>query len=135
MGRVCTDGDMDGDRGGIAIGLAQQAEVNETRVGDGFEMLPERFAKTLLVIQCRVKLTAGFFSGSEAAVREHGFHVFAGLSGDGDFEIVNRGRAVERKGSGVTALHKIDQDGREAALDDMAAESPEDHFLAGAGVD
>ena len=56
------------------------------------------------------------------------------MAGDGDFEIVDRGGAVHGESGGVTAAHQIDQNGRQSALDDVAAESPEDHFLAGAGV-
>ena len=87
--------------------------------------LPARSA-----IQRGVHFAAGFFGGAEAAVGEHRFHVFAGVAGDGDFEIVDRGGAVQREGGGVAAAHQIDQDRREAALDDVAAESPQDHFLA-----
>ncbi len=57
-------------------------------------MAAERFSETLFVFQSRVELAAGFFGGAKAAIREHSFHVFAGVPGDGNFEIVNRGRAV-----------------------------------------
>ena len=103
-------------------------------------MTPERFSETLFAIQgCSliqgpVELTAGFLRRAEAAIGKHGFDIFAGVSGDRDFKIVDRGRTVERKRRGVTPVHEIDQDRRQAAFYDVAAESPEDHFLAGASV-
>ena len=60
---------------------------------------------------------------------KHGFDVFAGMAGDGDFEIVNRGRAVQREGGGVAALHQVDQHRREPALDDVPAQAPQDRSL------
>ncbi len=50
-------------------------------------------------------------------------------AGDGDFEIVDGGRAVHGEGRGVAALHQVDQHRRQAALDDVPAHAPE-HRLA-----
>ena len=43
--RVGSDGDMDGDRRGVAIGFAQQAGGGEARIGDLFQMTAEGFAE------------------------------------------------------------------------------------------
>ena len=51
------------------------------------------------------------------------------MSGEGDFEIVNGGGAVQGEAGGVAAAHQIEQDRREAALDDVAAHAPEDGAL------
>ena len=86
------------------------------------------------MIQSPVKLATGFLGCAEAAIGEHGFHILAGVAGDGDFEIVNRGGAVQCESRGVTAAHEIDENRGQAAFNDMAAESPEDHLFASAGV-
>ena len=44
------------------------------------------------------------------------------------------GGAVEGEGGGIAAVQQVDQDRREAALDDVAAEAPQDAAAAGAGV-
>ena len=73
-----------------------------------------------------VHLAAGLFGGAEAAVGQHGLHVFAGVAGQRDFEIVDRGGAIQREARGIAAAHQIEQHGREAALDHVAAHAPED---------
>ena len=77
-----------------------------------------------------IHFATSFFGGAEAAVGEHGFDIFAGLAGDGDFEIVNGGSSVQRESGRVAAAHEIDENRREAALDDVTAESPQDHLFA-----
>ena len=134
--RVGADGDVHGDRRG-GCDRPRTAGWRRRNAGSAicFEMTAERFAEARLRQSSempRYNLAAGFFGGAETAIGKHGFDIFAGLAGDGDFEIVDRGGAVQRKGGGVAAAHEIDQNGRQAALDDVAAESPEDHLLAGA---
>ena len=110
-------------------------DAAKARIGDAFEMMSERLAEALVArLQSRVKLAAGFLGCAKAAIGEHGFDIFAGVAGDGDFEIVNRGGAIQCESSRVTAAHEIDKNRREAALDDVAAESPDDHLLTSAGV-
>ena len=98
--RVGPNGDVDGHRRGVAIRFAQQAGSGKARVGDGFKMTPQRLSETLLLlqlgisIQSSVELTTRFFRRPETAVGEHRFDIFAGLSGDGDFKIMDRGRSV-----------------------------------------
>ena len=60
---------------------------------------------------------------------QDGFHVFTGVSGESDFEIVNGGGAVQGETGGVAAAHQIEQDRREAAFDDVPAHAPEDGAL------
>jgi len=69
-----------------------------------------------------VHLPPGLLGRAEPAVRQHRFHVFAGVAGQRNFEIVDGGRAVQRKRGNVAAAHQVDDDRREAALDDMAAQ-------------
>src|SRR5579864_4370519 len=95
-------------------------------------MAAERFAEAVASAERGIHFAAGFLGCSEASIRQDGFHVFAGLAGDGDFKIVNRGCAVQGEGAGVAALHQVDQNWRQAALDDVAAEAPQDHPLSGA---
>ena len=110
MRSIGSDGDVDRDGCRVAIGLAQQAGGGEAGIGNRLEMTAERLAEALLTVEGRVKFPASLFSGSKAAVRKHGFHVLAGLSGNGDFEIVNRGGAVQCKRGRVASAHEIDQD-------------------------
>ena len=51
------------------------------------------------------------------------------MSGESDFEIVNRGGTVQGETGGVAAAHQIEQDRREAALDDVSAHAPQDGAL------
>ncbi len=95
---------------------------------------PERFAHAQAFRRAAgdraIHLAAGLFGGAEASIGQDRFHIFAGVTGKGDFEIVDSGRAVHGEAGGVAAAHEIDQHGREAALDYVAAHAPED----GAGL-
>src|SRR5580704_763653 len=135
MRRIGSDGDVDGDGGRVSICLAEQATCGEAGIGNGFEMMAQRFSETLFAFEGGVELAAGFLSSAKAAVRQHGFHVFAGVAGDGDFEIVNRGSAVQCEARRIASTHEIDENRGEAALDDVTAEPPDNHFFASAGAD
>ena len=76
-----------------------------------------------------VHLAPGLFGRAEAPVGQDRLDVFAGVAGQRDFEIVNRGRPVERETGGVAAAHEIEQHGRQAALDDVPAHAPQDRPL------
>jgi hypothetical protein len=93
-------------------------------------MNPERLAHpnahTSAVHDRGIHLSAGFFGRPEAAIRQHGFHVLTRPACNRNLEIVNRGRAVHRKCSSKPPPHQVEQHGREAALDHMAAHSPDD---------
>jgi hypothetical protein len=79
-----------------------------------------------------VHVAAGLFGGSEAAIGKHGFDVFARSTGDGDLEIVDRGRAVHGEGGREAAIHQIDEHGGEAAFHDVPAHSPDDRLRGSA---
>src|SRR5579885_3290427 len=138
MRGVGSDGDMDGYGNAAAVSLKQQAARRVSRSCDQFEPAAQGFADAeAFAISARngaVELAAGFLGRAEAAIGQYGFDIFAGLSGERDFEIVNRGRAVHGERGGVTAVHEIDENRREAAFNDMAAEAPDNSALPGAGL-
>src|SRR5207245_2672330 len=82
-----------------------------------------------------VHLAARFFGGPETAIGQNGLNVFARKSRERDFEIVDGGRTVHGKCAGITTLHQVDQYRSQAALDDVAAESPDDGLTARARLD
>src|SRR6266851_4734372 len=82
--RIRADSDMNGDRRRIAVGLREKARAAVSGIGDCFKMPAERFAKPKVALECPVHFATGLFSGPEAAVRKHRFHIFAGLASDGD---------------------------------------------------
>ena len=59
---------------------------------------------------------------------EVGLHIFGGVAGQRDFEIVDERSAIHGDSRNKTAFHQIDQDGAEADFDDVAADAPEDGF-------
>ena len=102
------------------------------------EPLAEALAHADALVGCvadgRVHLAPRFFRGAEAPVRQHGLHVLAGLAGQSDFKVVDRGRAVHGEGGGVAAVQQVDQNRRETAFDDVAADTPEDAAALDAGL-
>jgi hypothetical protein len=82
-----------------------------------------------------IPFAAGFFRRAEAPVRQHGFHVFAGLIPPARSR--NRGWTPSRswRTRGETAAHQVDQNRRQAALDHMPAHAPEDRFPAARAAD
>ena len=108
----------------------QQAVRRELGLREFFQRAAQRFAHAELVAvptgDRDIHLAPGLFRRAKPAVREHRFHVFTGLAGDGDFEIVDGRRAVHREGGGKAAAHQVGQQGGEAALDDVPAHPPDD---------
>ena len=54
--------------------------------------------------------------------------LIARCAGESDLEIVYGGRTIHGECSGVAATHEIGEHGRKAALDDVAAHSPQDRL-------
>ena len=128
--RIGSDGDVNGHGHLRAPGLQQQAG-GSMRAGASLSSARPSASPA----PAPETISAAFHSRpvSSAAPKrpsgQHGFHVLTGLPRKRDFEIVDRGRAVHRKGCGEPAAHQVDQHRRETALDDMAAHAP-DHRLA-----
>ena len=102
--RVGADRDMHGHRGGCAPRLQKQAEGGELGVDDFIEAAPR--ASPIPIDRGRrsdgaIHLASGVFGCAEAAIGQDGFHIFAGVAGQCDLEIVNGCRAVERESGGV----------------------------------
>ena len=76
-----------------------------------------------------IHLAPGLFGRAEAAVGQHRLHVFAGVAGQRDLEIVNRRRPVQHETGRVAAVHQIEQHRREAALDHVPAHAPQNRPL------
>src|SRR5260370_18589650 len=81
-----------------------------------------------------IDVRAGFGGRAEGAVTDACFDVFGGVSGEGDFEIVDERGAVHSDAGDEAAFHKIDQDGAEADFDDVAADAPENGSALFAGA-
>ena len=77
-------------------------------------------------------MASGFLSRPEAAIREYGFDVLAGRARERYFKIVDRRRSVHGEGCREAAVHEVDQNGCQAALDHMPAHGPDDRFVGGA---
>ncbi len=142
MRRIGADGDVHGDGDAGAVGVEQQARFGARVAGALVQCPPERLshadAVAIAFDDGAVHFAPGLFGGAEASVGQDGFHVFAGVSGEGDFEIVNGGGTIQGEAGGVAAAHQIEQHRREAALDDVSAHAPEDGALvparAGQGI-
>src|SRR5580704_4388073 len=128
--RIGSDGDVDSDGCRMAVGLAQKAGGAISRIGDFVEMQAQRFPESSVTFERAIHFAASFFGGAEAAIGQNGFDVLASLAGDGDFEVVNGGSAVQSESGRVAAGHEIDKNRREAALDDVTAEAPHDRLFA-----
>jgi len=67
-------------------------------------------------------------------VPEAGGDVLGRGAGHGDLEVVNDAGAVQRDAGHESPLHEVDDHRREADLDDVGAETPEDGPAAVAGA-
>ncbi len=92
---IGSDGDVDSDGRRMAVGLAQKAGGAISRIGDSTEMQAQSFAESGVAFERAIHFAASFFGGAEAAIGKNGFNVLTGLAGDGDFEVVNGGCAVQ----------------------------------------
>ena len=92
----------------------------------GDDGLPEAHAAADAGGDGVVQLASGFLGHAELAGAERGVDVFGRRPRQRDFEIVDQSRAVQRDRRDESALHQIDDDGREARLDDVRAEAPDD---------
>jgi len=98
-------------RNACGIGRGDQAVRGKCRLGQRLQPPPQRFADPDAVADAfddrLIHLAAGFFRRAEAPVRQHRFHVLAGLARDGDFKIVNRRRPIQHEPRCKTAAHQI----------------------------
>ena len=76
-----------------------------------------------------IELAASFLSHAELPGPEPGIDVFRRSAANRYLEVVNETGAVQRDAGHIAAFHQVDQDGREACLDDVRAESPQDAAL------
>jgi hypothetical protein len=113
-----------------AVGLQDEAAFAVLGVGAQLEPAAQRFAHSQAFAHAArdgaVHLAPGLFGGAEAAVGQHRFHVLAGVAGERDLEIVDGRRAVHGERGGIAAPHQVDQHRRQAALDYVAAQAPDD---------
>ena len=131
MRDVGADGEVNRDRNAFLVRGNQNTQLrvsglhNSTR-----KVLPGRFAisnaDAVSEFGNFIDAGAGFFRHAELAVFEGGIHVFGGIAGDGEFEIVNEGGAVHGDGGNETFIDEVDQDRPESHFDDMAAKAPND---------
>ncbi len=80
-----------------------------------------------------VQLPAGFFGHPELARSEARVDFLGRRARERDFEIVNQARAIHGDRGDEPPLHEIDDHGRQAGLDDVRPESPDDGPIAGPG--
>jgi len=136
---VGADAEMDseGDAAAISGGQERNIEVTsaDARVEEKFSC---RFAEPDATAMSGdggfVEIEPGFAGEAEAAAGELGLDVFRGAAGEADFEIVDEGSAGGGDAGDVAAAHQINEDGGEAGLDDVAAQSPEDGLAAAPGA-
>jgi len=72
-----------------------------------------------------VEIEARLFGHAELSAAEDGVHVFGRVADQRDFEIVDQRGAVHGDSADVTAANEVNEHGREADLDHMTAEAPE----------
>src|SRR5437588_12787564 len=96
------------------------------------EKLPRGFAvadaDTVRKFRDVVEIFSCFFGHAELAFAKTSFHIFGSVASQRDFKIVNKRSAVHGDAGDETTFHQIDQNGTEADLYDMAADSPENSF-------
>lgn len=129
---VGADGDVDGDGEFSAVSAVEEAAVCVVGVCLFGDFAADGFAHAfgwIGVVDGVVEVAAGLFSGAETAIGEDGFDIFAGVAGDGDFVIVDGGRAVHGEAVGVAFIGEVEEDGGEADFDHVAAEAPNDGSL------
>ena len=80
-----------------------------------------------------VHLLAGLAGHAEGARAEPRLDVLRGLPGHRELEVVDDPRPVEGDRGDEAPLHEVDQDRREADLDHVGAQPPDDGPAAGAG--
>ena len=95
--------------------------------------MPHRFAQSNPIPcpfsrRCIQKL-AGLFHASECAFTQGCVNIFRSGSNHRDLRVVDQHRAVGGDCSDKTPLHQIDDDGREARLDNVATNTPDDRLF------
>ena len=97
------------------------------------EILPDRLAEPEsrghAVVDRAIQLRAGLLRHAERARAERRVDVFRGAARQRDLEIVNDARAVGRDRRDEPALHQIDEHRRQAGLQHVRAESPDDRLV------
>jgi hypothetical protein len=73
-----------------------------------------------------IQIFAGFRGHPELTGAKIRFDVFGSIAGESDLEVVDQGGAVHGDPGDKAAAHEVDQDGSEANLDDVAADTPQD---------
>src|SRR5579872_1430280 len=107
--------DVNGDRRVVAIGPAQQAESGIPGIGRRFDITAKSLTNTDAILHAvnnrGIHFAPGFFRCAEAAVRQDSLDILAGLTAEGDFEIVYGSSSIQAKSCDVAAVHEVQQNG------------------------
>ncbi len=128
---VRPDGHVHGDRYTAQVGLGEDAVTGIRRPGVreiAAERLPDPQAARNPVADGLVDLLAGFLGHPEGSLIELALHILAGGADQGDLEVVNDARPVQRDAADETAVHEVDHDGGKAGLDHVPTHSPQHRF-------
>src|SRR5947208_7627700 len=130
MRYVRADGQVNRHRDAVFVRHGEDAEIGVFHFNDAAgKKLSGSFAVTdaysVRKFRDVVEIFSRFFGHAELAFAKTGFHIFGSVAGQRDFKIVNKRSAVHSDAGDETTFHQIDQNGTEADLDDMAADSPE----------
>src|SRR5579885_3467645 len=135
MRRVGADGDVHSHRHVGRIRLVQNARRREFGPGGVLETPAISFSGAEIRRQGAVHFLARFPRRPKAAVRQHRFDILAGVSGERDLKVMNGGGAIHCKGCDEAAAHKIDQDRRQAAFDNVPSQRPHNGLALRASVE
>ncbi len=130
---VGADPDMDGDR---YLETARRAEDADGRVRRlqlvqvAHHRLPEPEPVPDALVDRGVQQAARLLGHPEAPRPQRLVDVFRGRAAQGELEVVDHPGAVGREPRDESALHQIDEDRREACLQDVRAEAPHDAVAA-----
>ena len=132
---VRADADVHGDGHTEPARRAEQADAAEWRLavlrGTRRPTAPRPQTARRAVANRVVEAAAGLVGHAELPWPERAVDVLGGRARERDLEIVNQARAVHRDRRDEAALHEIDEHGREAGLDHVRAEAPDDRAIVG----
>src|ERR1700674_5127937 len=139
MWDVGTDGQMDGDWDTLPIGRHQNAG---RRVGGRSDATGEKFAGSFAITDVRTRRVFGNFIELLASLGSHPkstcvdprVDVLGRHAGDCNLKIMDQSGTVHGNTGYETSLDEIDQNGAQADLDDVTANTPENRPLAYSGA-
>ena len=125
--------DVDGHRDLQPARGTEEAHARELRTraremrDDG---LSEPELLSCALVDRLVQLLSGLLCHAEPARAEDGIDILRRRAAERHLEIVNEYGAIHRERGDIPALHEIDQHRRQACLDDVRAESPDEPMPA-----